>query len=80
MLLSLRVEFHRTLIQNWFKTVLRNLFNPYRTNSKEFFDIPFWIELWKSISQTPNTAKILIDNDMFKFCCIVYLGLKFIAI
>jgi len=70
----------RTFTQNWFNTIPRNFLNSYRTDSKEFFDIQFWIELWKSISQTPNIAKVLIVNYMFKFCCIVYLGLNFIAI
>jgi len=57
----------RTLTQNWIKTVPHNFFNPYLTDSKECFDIPFWTELWKSISQTPNIAKVLIVNYMFTF-------------
>jgi len=47
---------------------------------KEFFSIRFWTELWKSISQIPNIAKVLIVNDMFKYFYIVYLGLNSTAI
>jgi len=50
-----------------YKTVPCYFFNPYRTDSKEYFDIRFWTELWKSISQIPNKAKVLIINDMFTF-------------
>jgi len=57
------------------------LSKPLKTESKPFhiiflisaapipknFDIPFWTELWKMMSQTSNIAKVLIVNDMFKF-------------